>query len=159
MVGVFANGPGDLGSISDRVISKTQKWYLMPPCLIINIIRYRSRVKWINPGKELRPPLPWCRSYRKGSLRSPTLLYILVWYQVLQSNNFQIYLIYRWDPKRYFHTGLVDLGVIALKHYSIQLRVSEMEPQYQMDFRVRVRTLMSVCKKNFSETTTQKMYV
>ena len=29
MVRVFANGPGDLGSIPGRVIPKTQKWYLM----------------------------------------------------------------------------------------------------------------------------------
>ena len=28
---------------------RLKKWYLMPPCL--KIIRYESRVKWINPGK------------------------------------------------------------------------------------------------------------
>ena len=33
MVRVFANGPGELGSIPGRDIPKTQKWYLMPPCL------------------------------------------------------------------------------------------------------------------------------
>ena len=42
---VFANGPGDLGSIPSRVILKTQKWYLILPCLILSIIRYGSRVK------------------------------------------------------------------------------------------------------------------
>ena len=42
---VFANGSGDLGSIPGRVIPKTQKWYLMPPCLTLSIIRYGSRVK------------------------------------------------------------------------------------------------------------------
>ena len=36
---VFANGPGDWGSISGRVIPKTQKWYLIPPWLTLNIIR------------------------------------------------------------------------------------------------------------------------
>ena len=45
MVRVFANGPGDLGSIPGRVTPKTQKWFLMPPCLILSIIRYGSRVK------------------------------------------------------------------------------------------------------------------
>ena len=30
---VFANGSGDRGSIPSRVITKTQKWYLMFPCL------------------------------------------------------------------------------------------------------------------------------
>ena len=30
---VFANGPEDQGSIPGRVVPKTQKWYLIPPCL------------------------------------------------------------------------------------------------------------------------------
>ena len=33
------NGPGDLCSIPSRVIPKTQKWYLMLPCLTLSIIR------------------------------------------------------------------------------------------------------------------------
>ena len=37
---VFANGSGDLGSVSGGIIPKTQKWYLMPPCLTLSIIRY-----------------------------------------------------------------------------------------------------------------------
>ena len=37
---VFANGTGVRGSIPGRVISKTQKWFLMPPCLTLSIIRY-----------------------------------------------------------------------------------------------------------------------
>ena len=61
-VKVFANGPGDLGSIPGRVIPKTQKWYLMTPCFILCIIRYGSRVKWSNPGKGVTPsPTPWCQ--------------------------------------------------------------------------------------------------
>ena len=49
---------------------RLKKWYLMPPCLTLSIIRYVSRVKWSNPGKEVAPsPTPWCSSYRKGSLR------------------------------------------------------------------------------------------
>ena len=39
MVRALANGPGDLGLILGRVIPKTKKWYLIPPCLILNIIR------------------------------------------------------------------------------------------------------------------------
>ena len=46
---VFANGPGDRGSIP--VIPKTQKWYLMPAYLTFSIIRYGSMEKWINPVK------------------------------------------------------------------------------------------------------------
>ena len=47
----FANGAGDRISILGRVIPKTQKWYLMQPYLTLSTIRYRSRVKWSNPGK------------------------------------------------------------------------------------------------------------
>ena len=46
------------------------KWYLMPPCLKLSIIRYGSRVKWVKPGKGVAPsPIPWCSSYQKGSHR------------------------------------------------------------------------------------------
>ena len=48
---------------------RLKKWYLMPHCLTLSIIRYGSRVKWSNPGKGVAPSLtPWCSSYRKGSL-------------------------------------------------------------------------------------------
>ena len=48
---------------------RLKKWYLMPPCLILSIITYGSRVKWSNPGKGVAPfPTPWCSSYWKGSL-------------------------------------------------------------------------------------------
>ena len=36
---VFANGPVDRVSVPGQVIPKTKKWYLMPPCLILTIIR------------------------------------------------------------------------------------------------------------------------
>ena len=53
-VRVFANGPGDLGSIPGRCI-----------------IRYGSRVKWSNLGKGVAPsPTPWCS---KLSKREPSL--------------------------------------------------------------------------------------
>ena len=52
------------------------QWYLMPPCLTLSIIRYRSRVKWSNTGKGVVPsPTPWCSCYRKGNLRvSPSTM-------------------------------------------------------------------------------------
>ena len=34
-----ANGLGDRGSIPGQVILKTQKSYLIPPCLTLSIIR------------------------------------------------------------------------------------------------------------------------
>ena len=41
----------------------------MLPCLTLSIIRYRSRVKWSNPGNGVAPsPIPQCCSYWKGSL-------------------------------------------------------------------------------------------
>ena len=55
MVRVFANGPGDLDSIPDRVIPKPQKWYLLLSCLTLSIIRYRPRVKWSNSEKGVAP--------------------------------------------------------------------------------------------------------
>ena len=64
MVRVFTNGPGDLDSIPGRVIPKTLKMVLMPPCLTLSNIRYISRVKQSNPRKGVAPsPTPWCSSY------------------------------------------------------------------------------------------------
>ena len=34
-----------------------KKWYLMPPCLTLSIIRWGSRVKWSNPGNGVASPL------------------------------------------------------------------------------------------------------
>ena len=49
---------------------RLKKWYLMLLCLTLSVIRYGSRIKWSNPGKGVAPsPIPWCSSYRKGSLR------------------------------------------------------------------------------------------
>ena len=92
MVRVFANSPGDRGSISYRVMPKTQKWYLIPPCLTRSIRRYGIRIKWRNTGKGVAPsPTPWCSSYRKGSLRvaldyGRRLTYCNIWWCVLKVN-------------------------------------------------------------------------
>ena len=85
---VFVSDLGDQCSIPGQVIPKTQKkCYLMPPCLILNIIKYGSSVKWNNPGNEVVPsPISQCSSYCKGSLRV-TLdydrqLYLLYFYLI-----------------------------------------------------------------------------
>ena len=58
------------GSTPGRVIPRTLKLYLLPPCLTLIIIRYASRVKWSNPGKGVaRSSTSRCSSYWKGSLR------------------------------------------------------------------------------------------
>ena len=66
---MFANGPGDLGSIPSHVIPRLEKLYLIPPCLTLINIRFVSRVKWSNPEKGVAPsPTFRCFSYWKGSL-------------------------------------------------------------------------------------------
>ena len=66
---VFANGPGDLGSIPGYSYQRLKKWFLIPPCLSLSNIRYISKVKWSNPGKGVAPsPTPRCSCYWKGSL-------------------------------------------------------------------------------------------
>ena len=66
---VIANDPGDQGSISGRVIPKTQKMVL--DAVLLNTQHYKVRigVKWSNPGKAVVPsPTPPCNSDWKGSL-------------------------------------------------------------------------------------------
>ena len=83
-VRVFANGPGDLGSIPGRVIPKTQKMVL--DASLLNTQHYKVRIKGkVEQSREGVAPSPthWCSSYRKGSLRV-TLdygrqLYLLSW--------------------------------------------------------------------------------
>ena len=74
MVRVFANGPGDLGSIPGPVIPKTQKMVL--DASLLNNRHYEvhtwsiSSVKLSNPEKGVAPsPTPQCSSYLKGGLR------------------------------------------------------------------------------------------
>ena len=69
-VRVFANGPGDLGSIPGRVIPKTQKMVL--DAFLLNTQHYKVRMKGkVGQFREgVAPsPTPWCSSYRNGSLR------------------------------------------------------------------------------------------
>ena len=59
---VFANRPRDRGSISGRVIPKTQKMLL--DATLLSIIWHGSRVKWSNPGNGVAiSPTPQCSSY------------------------------------------------------------------------------------------------
>ena len=69
-VRVFANGPGDPGSIPGRVIPKTQKMVL--DASLLNTQHYKVRIKGkVEQSRErvALSPTPWCSSYRKGSLR------------------------------------------------------------------------------------------
>ena len=118
---LFANGPGDLGSIPGRVIPKTQKWYLMPPCLTLSIIRYGSRVKWSNPGKGVAPsPTPWCSKLSKREpsghprLWSPTLLLFLGGSVDPSNDNLNLFLCLHLNTSslRSFNSSLRSLKLI-----------------------------------------------
>ena len=82
MVKVFANGPGDLGSIRGRVIPKTQKMVL--DASLLNIQHYKVRIKGkVDQSWERSSALPYTSvlqlSKREPSshpqLQSPTLLF------------------------------------------------------------------------------------
>ena len=70
-VRVFANGPGDLGSIPGRVIPKTQKMVL--DASLLNTQHYKVWIKGkVEQSRErisALSPTHWCSSYRKGSFR------------------------------------------------------------------------------------------
>ena len=93
-VRVFANGPGDLGSIPGRVIPKTQKMLLDSSLLNTQHYKVRNKVKVEQSREGVAPsPTHWCSSYRKGSLRV-TLdygrqLYLIVFKQMSSNNSFK----------------------------------------------------------------------
>ena len=95
-VRVFANGPGDLGSIPGRVIPKTQKMVL--DASLLNTRHHKVRIKGkVEQSREgVAPsPTPWCSSYRKGSLRV-TLdygrqLYLLLLYKYAKLPSYNKY--------------------------------------------------------------------
>ena len=67
---MFANGPGDLGSILKQ---RLKKWFLMPPCLTRRMLKFVSRVKWNNPGNGVAPsPIP-SSSYKSYYSSSSTV--------------------------------------------------------------------------------------
>ena len=58
MVRVFANGPGDLGSIPGRVIPKTQKMVL--DATLLNAQHYEVRIKGkVEQSRERSSTLPY----------------------------------------------------------------------------------------------------
>ena len=94
---------------------RLKKWYLMPPCLTFNIIRYGSRVKWSNPGNGVTPsPSPRCRSYWKGSL----------WVTLDYGRQFSVYLPKSFQRSRTLHkvnfkrnlTGLIAQSAGAVEY-------------------------------------------
>ena len=72
---------------------RLKEWYLIPPCLTLSIIRYRSRVKWINPGKGVTACfIARSSSYWKGSPQidldyGHQLIYINIYIYIVSSFN------------------------------------------------------------------------
>ena len=61
---VFANGPGDRGSIPGRVISKTQKMVLDAALFNTQHYKVRTKGKWSNSKNRVASsPTPRCSSY------------------------------------------------------------------------------------------------
>ena len=64
MVRVFANDPGNLGSIPDQVTPKTQKMVLDASLLNTQHYKVRIKGKWTNLGKRVGPSsTPQSNSY------------------------------------------------------------------------------------------------
>ena len=67
---VFADGPGDRGSILGRVIPKTHKIVLDESLHNTQHYRLQIKSKWSNPGKSVASsPTPLSSSFSKGNLR------------------------------------------------------------------------------------------
>ena len=97
---MFANGPGDLGSVPGRVIPKTQKMVL--DASLLNTQHYKVWIKGkVGQSREgVAPsPTPWCSSYRKGSLRV-TLDYGRQLYLLI----FTKYIFFVYKPLSYIFT-------------------------------------------------------
>ena len=61
---VFANSPGDRGSIPDRIIPKNQK--VVPDAALLNTQRYTVRIKdklKLSRERSNASPTPRCSSY------------------------------------------------------------------------------------------------
>ena len=77
---VFAKGSKTEVQSQVESYQRLKKHYLILPCLTLSIIRYESKVKWSNPGKEWHPSLHLGvvaieKGAFKSQLRSPTFTY------------------------------------------------------------------------------------
>ena len=99
---------------------KLKKWYLIPPCLTLSIIRYLSRIKWSNPEKGVVPS-PRCSSYWKGSFRlqTPTLLtslliYIYIYIYIYANENIYTYICIYIQMRIYIYIYICKWEKIAI---------------------------------------------
>ena len=90
MVRVFANGLGDLGSLSGRVIPKTRKMVL--DASVLNTQHYKVRIK----RKRVAPsPTFWCCSYRKVTPDYSYQLYLLHYTKKTKKLSFKYVLLFQ----------------------------------------------------------------
>ena len=89
MVRLFANSPGDLGSIPGQVIPKTRKMVL--GATLVKTQHYKVRIKGkVEQSREgvASSPAPWCSNYQKGNLQVTLdysrLLYLLYSHEKLE---------------------------------------------------------------------------
>ena len=107
---------------------RLRKWYLIPPCFILSIIRYVSRVKWSNPGKGLAPsPKFWCNSYWNWSFR------------VAFDSGRQLYYISYVSNEALTVLSLqirMEQGAMVIKRYSKHSKSLKSIPQYERHLNV-----------------------
>ena len=58
---------------------RLKTWYLIPPSLKLSFIRYKSRIKWSNPRKDVV-------AIEKGDLGSPSTMVINFTYFIITKN-------------------------------------------------------------------------
>ena len=144
-VRVFANGPGDLGSIPGRVIPKTQKMVL--DASLLNTQHYKIRIKGkVEQSREGVAPSPthWCSSYRKGSLRVTLdygrqlyLLYLYIYCSVLPVHWHNGLSVRQWHTRLGFNPRssntkdskmVLDASLLNTQHYKVRIKDKKSNP-------------------------------
>ena len=110
---------------------RLKKWYLMPPCLTLSIIRYGSRVKWSNPGKGVAPsPTPRCSKLSKREpsghprLWSPTYIYKYIYIYETQLLSFSpMHSLERYICSKcwYGHSLFMNIAKSILKYFLLTI--------------------------------------
>ena len=96
---------------------RLKKWYLMPPCLTLSIIRYGSRVKWSNPGKGVAPSSAhWCCSYWKGCLQVTLDKGCQLWFNLYIYNQSWRAVWLNLGRLTLGHVGIIFIILRALSH-------------------------------------------
>ena len=91
---------------------RLKKWLLMPTCLTLSIIRWRSRVKWSNPGNGVTPsPTPRCSSYWKAFGSPSTNVANFTYWFSLNSYSQRFWKVYICMRKKYFTSDPLTLSI------------------------------------------------